>query len=386
MTKEGDSGGGGNRGAPPDTVPTENDLRNPSLLRGILECGSTTCRKTNQALRGYFPLLSRLPLLTWLLETSEETLSKAALQDFASMRLIGNLDKALTELLLTLIKGREGMEKAGRNELNELIKADVAAARLRMLHIEHYALRESMEEQIQEMSALKREHANLIHANDNECKTSEALKEKCSLLQKKLENVGVERVRLETRVELLLETLEKLRTEAVSARDALQESEASRAEADASAKALAKRVAMLEICEAESITKINALKKKIDSESTKFRKQAVIVQEKSAEAEELHTQCSRLRNRNSDLVDELKSMEAQLAEVNVFLSSHRGEKMQNLETELASKSLQLAQCEEEKDGLERMVITLSSELQKVEQVRSNSRRGRSGAVEAKDET
>ena len=100
MTKEGDSAGGVNRGVSPDTaVPKENDLRNPSLLRGILECGSTTCRKTNQALRGYFPLLSRLPLLTWLLETSEETLSKAALRDFTSMRLIGNLDKALTAFI-----------------------------------------------------------------------------------------------------------------------------------------------------------------------------------------------------------------------------------------------------------------------------------------------
>ena len=361
----------------------ENEL-GPSLLRGILACGSTTCRKTNRVIHDYFPLLSKLPLLTWLLETSEETLSSAAVHDFASMKLVGNLDKALTELLLTLIKGRKGMEKANSNDLNDIIKADVAAARLRMLHVEHYALRESMEEHIQEMSALKREHARLIREKNNECKTSEMLQKKCLELQKNLESVGTLRVRLETRVELLLGTIEKLRIEADTARASLQESEASRTQADASAKALAKRVAMLEICEAESCKKIAQLKEEIDIESKKFREQAGIVKGKSDEAKQLHIQCVQLRKKNREVVDELKSMEAQLAEVNVFLSSHRGEKMQELENQLASKSLQLAQCEEEKDGLERLVITLTSELQKIEKERSFSRGRSSGTVEAKD--
>ena len=52
--------------------------------------------------------------------------------------------------------------------------------------------------------------------------------------------------------------------------------------------------------------------------------------------------------------------------------------------QLASKSLQLAQCEEEKDGLERLVITLTSELQNIEKERSFSRERSSGTVEAKD--
>ena len=136
---------------------------------------------------------------------------------------------------------------------------------------------------------------------------------------------------------------------------------------------------MLEICEAESAEALASMRSKLKHEEHQSILRARDAEGRSEEARGLAHEVSSLRRKNAELAAREKKLENKIAEVRTFLQSNRGQAMHDMEHALAQKSLQLAQCEEEKDTMEQTIAELKERLDsKVMQQPRNS-----GTVEAK---